>query len=226
VTEEERRRLGEEWLEHHRAIAAENEQRKLRAIRDRLVGRARLRTGKRGPRKGDGGRPALTLDRDPDRKIIVAALWWFRGHDEQQSFKVLEWLNALFTPHYAIKLGTKIRDGERRLTVESTVRDRHVGSKSPQDGNIPDRRPRSAIDRDSFRKSRLGHLRDKVVSYRSKTLDEQEAAFFSRCALAFLALAAGDYPITMFTFASAGWEISEVEGERLREIFTLMSVDN
>jgi hypothetical protein len=226
VTEEERRRLGEEWLEHHRAIGAENEQRKLRAIRDRLVGRARLRTGKRGPRKGDGGRPALTLDRDPDRKIIVAALWWWRGHDEQQSFKVLQWLDALFTPYGAIKLGTETIDGETRLTVENTSRDRHPGNKRAQDGNIPDRRLCSAVGREALRKSRLGHLRDKVDSYRSKTLDEQEAAYFSRCAFAFLALAAGDYPTAMLTFASAGWEISEVEGERLREIFTLMSVDN
>jgi hypothetical protein len=179
---------------------------------------------RRGPRPGDGGRPALTLDRDPDRKIIVAALWYWRTHEAQRSFAVLQWLDSLFTLHDVIELGTRMIDGAERLTVENTAPDRKVNRRAREDErrNIaPDRRPLSAPDLKAFRKSRLQLLRAKVDRYRNKKLDELETAYCSHCDLAFLALVAGDYATAMFTFATVQWGISEVEGKRLAAILTL-----
>jgi hypothetical protein len=227
MTEEERQRLAEAWLAHHREVAAETQRQKSKAIRDRRGRIARFRTGSRGPRKGDGGRPALTLDTDPDRKIVVAALWYWRTHEARRSLAVLQWLDALFTPHDVINIGTKIIDGAEHLIVENTEPDRDT-DKRPQDehGATPDRRPWSAPGRTSFRKSRLQYLRGKVDRYRNKMLDERETAYLSHAEFAFLLLAAGNYPAAMFAFASVQWEISEVEGKRLAAIFALTHAGN
>jgi len=182
---------------------------------------------KRGPCKGEGGRPAYRLDTDPDRKIIVAALWYWRTDKEQRSFEVLQLLDNLLTPHDVIELelGTQMIDGTEHecLTVKNTVPDRDNDRRTHKDQrrNIaPDRRPLSAPDRESFRKSRLQLLRAKIDRYRNKKLGKLETAYCSQCDLAFGLLAIGDYARAMFTLATVQWEISEVEGKRLAAILT------
>jgi hypothetical protein len=175
---------------------------------------------------GDGGRPAYRLYTDPDRKIIVAALWyWRRDPEKQRSFAVLQLLDSLFTPYDAIELelGTKEIRGEEfgYLAVTNTAPDRSTDGRThtKPDRNIaPDRRPLSAPDREAFRKSRLQLLQAKVDRYRNKKLDELEIAYCSHCYLAFELLAIGD-PRARFTFATVQWEISEAECKRLAAIF-------
>ena len=50
---------------------------------------------KRGPRKGDGGRPAYKIHDDPDRWIIVTALWLRDDPKDHRSFAVLQMLDYL-----------------------------------------------------------------------------------------------------------------------------------
>lgn len=147
---------------------------------------------KRGPHKGDGGRPALRLYNDPDRKVIKAALWFWRTHEAQRSFEVLQMLDALFTPHDTIKLrppsdqerwelarkcGAQLVDEKYKLVIENTAPSRAPDTRTHSDAGrnvAPDRRLLSAPDRKAFRKSRLQYLRAKVDYYRGKRLDDRE----------------------------------------------------
>jgi hypothetical protein len=186
---------------------------------------------KRGPRKGDGGRPKLRLDTDPDRKIIVAALWYWRTHGAQRSFEVLQLLDNLLTQHDVIELevGTQMVDGAEygRLTVINTASDRKADGRTHSDPGrnvAPDRRPLSGPDRGAFRKSRLQLLRAKIDRYRNKRLDKLETAYCSHCDLAFMALAADDPVGAAFIFATVGWEMSEAERKRLAAILAAKHV--
>jgi hypothetical protein len=73
----------------------------------------KMERGKRGPLKGDGGRPKDKLYNDPDRWIIVGALWYKKNPREQRSFAVLQALDNLSTQYDCIELarGTKVKDG-------------------------------------------------------------------------------------------------------------------
>ena len=116
-------------------------------------------------------------------------------------------------------------DGATRLIVESTVTRTDIRATSaPKTAIYPTAARVPQSSREAFRKSRLQYLRDKIDRYRRKTLDAQEVAYLTHVEFAFLSLGAGDYPTAMLAFASAGWEISEVEGKRLREIFALVRV--
>jgi hypothetical protein len=66
---------------------------------------------KRGPRKGDGGRPEYELRTDPDRLIIVATYWaihWL-GEDwrRRKLIALLQFFDHLSTPHDCIELGSE-----------------------------------------------------------------------------------------------------------------------
>ena len=51
--------------------------------------------GSRGPPKGEGGRPRYALHDDPDRLIVIAALWFW----DDVSALSLQMLDFLFAPH-------------------------------------------------------------------------------------------------------------------------------
>ena len=160
----------------------------------------------------------------------------------QLSFAVLQLLNGLFEPgatrlrppsdletrELVRKLGAEFVSERAALAIENTTptRKTNTSARAARDGaDAPDRRP-FALDRNAFRKSRLQYLRKKIDHCRGKTLDAREMAYFSACALAFVLLAAGDYQKAMFSLASAGWEMSDPEGARLREIIALMRASN
>jgi hypothetical protein len=213
MTEAERQRQAEAWAAHHRALAAEAERQQTAAKRDGQV--AVRKRGSRGPRKGDGGRPAYRLDTDPDRRVIVAALWYWRTREAQRSFEVLQLLDNLFAPADVID----IESGDNRLTITNTA-DRIPGRRNHKDvqRNVaPDRRPWAAPNGKAFRKSRLQDLRDKIDRCRRAKLTGPSLAFYNHSILGLGLLAIGN-PMAQFALASAGWTISEVEGKRLAAI--------
>jgi hypothetical protein len=165
---------------------------------------------KQGPRKGDGGRPALTLDQDPDRKIIIASLWFWRTRDKQRSIPILQLLDFLFSEHDVIAVATE----PGKLTLENTTPNRATCANAP-----PEHRPLSAPGGRAFRRSRLRRLQQKIDDYRDKEMTGAELAYCSQAELALAMLATGN-PMAQFTFATVGWEISEAEGKRLALILS------
>jgi len=170
---------------------------------------------KRGPRKGEGGRPARKLYDDPDCWIIVAALWLRTDPKDQRAFETLQMLDFLLTPHDSIELarGTRVRDGVEWdcLSITNTTPPRAVAS------NSPGRRPLSAPGRQAFRRSRLQLLREKVDFYRHAKLSEREARF---CQLCFLGLyfAVGGRVEAVPILKMVGWDLPEAARARLAVI--------
>lgn len=165
---------------------------------------------KRGPRKGDGGRPALALDQDPDRKIIIASLWFWRTRDKQRSIQILQLLDFLFTEHDVIAVATE----PGKLTLENTTPNRKTFANAP-----PEYRPLSAPGRRAFRRSRLRRLQQKIEHYRDKNLTEMETAYCTQAFLALEFLAKGN-PMAQFALATVGWTIGNAEGKRLALILS------
>ncbi len=186
----------------------------------------------RGPRKGEGGRPAYRLDDDPDRRIVVCALWFWNDPEVQRSSAILQLLDALFTPYPTVELslGTQLIGGTEygRLSVTNTMPDRAPDRRTHQDQRrnvAPDRRPLSAPSGEAFRKSRLQLLQEKINHYRNKPLNEREESFYRTCNVAFAELARGNHALAIFALASAGWTISEAEGKRLAAILASKHAD-
>jgi hypothetical protein len=100
---------------------------------------------KRGPRQGDGGRPAYKLYDDPDRWVVIGAMW-LRDYDPkaQRSYETLQLFDYLLTPHDDIKF----EPGEPRMVggveyvqvgVVNTAPQRRVARISPTGGRFPRR---------------------------------------------------------------------------------------
>ena len=213
MTEAERQRQAEAWAAQHRELAAEAERQKTAPKREGRV--AVRKPGSRGPRKG-GGRRAYRLDQDRDRKIVVAALWFWQTRKAQRSFEVLELLDALFTDNDKIN----IELGDNRLTITNAAGDRRPDRRNHRDTRrnvAPDRRPKAAPNGKAFRKSRLQALRDKIDRYGDAKLTGLEVAFLTHSFVGLGKLSVGD-PTGMFALASAGWTLSEAEGKRLASI--------
>jgi hypothetical protein len=173
---------------------------------------------KRGPHKGDGGRAAYKLHDDPDRWIIIAALWFRDDPKGQRAIETLQALDCLLTAHDSIELalGTTVRDGLEYgcLSITNTAPQRALSSNS----NWMERRPLSAPGGRAFRRSRLQLLQRKVDSYRRAKFSEREAKFGSLAFLALDFLAGGRGDLAGPTLAMLGWDMAGPARERLAGI--------
>jgi hypothetical protein len=172
---------------------------------------------KRGPKKGDGGRPRLTLYDDPDRWIIVAAMWLRGDPKERRSLATLQALDFLLTPYDSItvELGHAMRDGREwgRLSMENTAPPRAVSANAP-----PTHRPLSAPSGRAFRRSRLQLLRKKIDHYRRAKLTKQEALFHGLSFLALDFISHGEGLKASAILQRLGWDMNEATRLRLAEI--------
>ena len=171
---------------------------------------------KRGPRKGDGGRPAYKIHDDPDRWIIVTALWLRDDPKDHRSFAVLQMLDYLLTPHNSIEVerGSRMVDEVEYgcLSLTNTEPPREPSSNCP-----PDRQALSAPGRRAFRHSRLKHLQEKVGFYQRAKLSEREARFYSLTQLG-LDFIVGGRREAGPVLKMLGWEMTAMARQRLADI--------
>ena len=172
--------------------------------------------GKRGPRKGDGGRPAsscttIRTDGSSSRRCGWATIQ--RPIDRSTYFKLLDFL---LTPHDSIEvaLGTRMLDGVAWgcLTMTNTEPPREPSSNCP-----PDRQALSAPGRRAFRHSRLKHLQEKVGFYQRAKLSEREARFYSLTQLG-LDFIVGGRREAGPVLKMLGWEMTAMARQRLADI--------
>jgi hypothetical protein len=170
--------------------------------------------GKRGPRKGDGGRRQLRLYNDPDRWIIIIALWLRDDPGEQRSATTLEAFDLLLSPHDGIELelGTRMVDGVEFVQL-SLTNTQPMRSDGPN--NLPDHLPRAAPGGQTYRRSRLDALRAKVSFYQRKTLTRFEEKFYTPALMALDMIAGGRPEVADPLLRMVKWEMNEVARARL-----------
>jgi hypothetical protein len=172
---------------------------------------------KRGPPKGEGGRPLVPLFTDPDRFIVITALWLRRGDPiAQRSFPVLQAADNLLTPYDSIELAIDSieQDGKpyRRLTITNTQAPRALASNSPA------RRPHAAPGGGALRISRLKNLRKKVQLYQSAQLSKEEVLWRDLCFMALDFIAHGEGLRAAPILVTIGWQLNDAARARLAEI--------
>lgn len=175
---------------------------------------------KRGPRKGDGGRPAYTLVDDPDRFVIVAALWFGDDRKGRRAYETLQALDFLLTRHdISLEVAPDLVQipglGARRvLSLTNPEPSRRLARNSPA------RRPHSAPGGAAFRRSRLQLLREKVDRYSRAKLTKREVWFRDVAWLGLDFVAHGRLIEAAPVFAAIGWQIDESVASRLLGILS------
>jgi hypothetical protein len=130
-------------------------------------------TGRRGPVSGSGGRPTYTLGTDPDRLIVITAIWFWDAIGSNP----LQFLDAIFSGDDAVKFDF---DTLGRLGIVNTRAEREPEWRTYSDveRNIaPDRRHLTAPNGDVLRKTRIDQLRRKVARYREMGLSAEDAQY-------------------------------------------------
>ena len=173
--------------------------------------------GARGPRKGRGGRPPLRLYSDPDRFVVIIALWLRDDPREQRSYTTLEAFDLLLSRHDGIELelGTRIVAGVEfvQIGINST---QPLRSNGPN--NLLDHLPRATPGGQTFRRSRLDDLRAKVAFYQRKDLNALELKFCRPCFMALDMLAGGRPEMADPLLRMVKWDMNEAARERLAKL--------
>ena len=175
---------------------------------------------KRGPRKGDGGRPAtLRLYNDPDRWIVIIELWLKDDPRKQRRhgtrYDRLEAFDLLLSPHsdgIELEFGTRTVDGVEFVQI-GIINTQPMGSHGPD--NLLDHLPRAAPGGQRLRRSRLDALSAKVASYKRKNLNSREQKFCTPCFMALDILAGGRPEMADPLLKMVGWQMNETAWERL-----------
>ncbi|MGJ0506990.1 MAG: hypothetical protein ACR652_07585 [Methylocystis sp.] len=118
-----------------------------------------LQKTRRGPRKGDGGRPRLAISDDRDRLIVTFALWLMfnRGSKTILNAAEIKLIALLFDPNDEVELDaeserTRLRIGARNL----------AGSRSISFEGAEPRNTAAAPGNRQFLRSRVDGLRKKI----------------------------------------------------------------
>ncbi len=125
-------------------------------------------TGRRGPVSGSGGRPTYTLSTDPDRVIVITAIYLW----DTVGTVPLQFLDATFSGDNAVKFDFDT------LGVIGVVNTRPEQKPNWRKRNEqPDRKLLSAPGGNTLRRSRVDGLRRKVTRYRDTGLSADDAAY-------------------------------------------------
>jgi hypothetical protein len=180
------------------------------------------RKRERGPHKGEGGRPALTLYNDPDYWIIVAALKILTDPKDQQTLAILQALDFLLTEYDSIEveLGTCVRDGVERGRM-SLINTQPPRAPHTILSNFPPDRPTwAAPGGRALRRSRLKILREKVDHYRRAKLGRKEEMFRGLSSLALDFIVHGRMIEAGTILQKLGWEMNDATRSRLAAILS------
>jgi hypothetical protein len=148
---------------------------------------------KRGPRKGDGGRPRKALDLDEDRFVIAYALWLRDRRLTPITPTLLKMLDMLFTKYNAVA----VEVNNAMFSLENTQGKRTPGYDSEA------RKPATAAPgNDRSWKSRIITLERKIERY--GILTPLEARWLTTSFIGLDLAAKGD-PRAVWALASAEW---------------------
>jgi hypothetical protein len=188
----------------------------------KIASKERRERGKRGPREGDGGRPRYKLYEDPDRWIVIAALWYSRSDPkEQMGIAHLQALDNLLTKYEKIELALGALPIEERLRGGIEHRSLSIANTEPPlkvATNSPARRPLSAPGGMTARRSRLQGLQFKVQQWQRARLNKSEELWKGLCHLALDFMAMGEPDKALPLLAKVGWDLPEAARKRLAEI--------
>jgi hypothetical protein len=173
---------------------------------------------KRGPRKGDGGRPKGEMIRiydDPDRLIIETARWLRKDPREQRTKALLQALDFLFTPHDCIGLAIeRVEYGALGITNTTPLR--------LPTRNSPARKLHSAPGGAALLKSRVQNLQEKMIRFQMVRPNKKENLWRGLFHLALDFLAHGEVSKGVALLNSAGIDLPLAARKRFVEILHAM----
>jgi hypothetical protein len=178
---------------------------------------------KRGPHKGDGGRPRGTLRDDfPDNMIVAVSLWLSKGGKRAVSVPFLEYLIYMFddgdfvkTPDDGIGLVTR-RGGVPTLMVSAL---KNIRPARVDGANYPDGSLRQTPDGRTLMKRRVQFIKDKIRKHMPPKSPKglvwigprpgltQDQVWLSACFVGLDFLLAGQKERAMIAFGHAGWPL-------------------
>jgi hypothetical protein len=178
---------------------------------------------KRGPQKGDGGRPRITLRNDfPDNQIVATALWLSAGK-RALGTPFLEMLIYLFddgdfvkTPDDGIGAVT-MRCGVPMVMISALKNARPARAPG---ANYPGGSRRQTPDGRTLMKDRVRVVRDKIKKY-SPPRKQTDQLWLSISFAGLDYLLAGQKKQAMVAFGHAGWPIFGPEMERLGQFLNM-----
>jgi hypothetical protein len=150
---------------------------------------------KRGPRKGDGGRPRKALDHDDDRFVIAYAFWLRNRRLTPITHQLLKMLDLLFSKYKTATVEFKLE--AFTFTLVNDAGKRSLGSDSEAG-----RSKLAAPGNNEFWKSRIITLERKIERY--GVLTPMEAQWLTTSFIGLDLAAKGD-PRAVWALASAEW---------------------
>jgi hypothetical protein len=205
-----------------------------------------LEKRKRGPHKGDGGRPRGTLRDDFPDNMIVAVVYWLSKGGKRASVPFLEMLIYLFdngdfviTPDDGVGSVTK-RDGVPVVMISALKNikpKRDPGGKNYNNGGPRRQTP----DGRTSMKRRVQFIRDKIKKHKPRLPTNwnpkgfavyvrppvltKDQAWLGKCWMGLDCLLAGQKEQAMIAFGDAGWPLTGKEIERLNQFLNLTVVN-
>jgi hypothetical protein len=170
---------------------------------------------KRGPQKGDGGRPRSTLRDDfPDNMIVAVALWIGK---RALGAPFLEMLIYMFddgdfvkTPDDGIGAVT-MRGGVPMVMISALTNTRPARAHG---ANYPGGSRRQTPDGRTLMKERVRLVRDKIKKY-TPARRQKDQVWLGACFVGLDFLLAGQKEYAMIAFDHAGWPLTGPAMDRL-----------
>lgn len=114
---------------------------------------------RRGPRRGDGGRPPLAISSDRDRLIVTFSLWWMFNRKQKTVLNAAEikFVALLFDPGEEIETDAEMESIRLRIGVRNLA-----GPRAESFDGADRRNTAAAPGNRQFLRSRVDGLRKKI----------------------------------------------------------------
>lgn len=158
---------------------------------------------RRGPHKGDGGRPKSRYRTDPDRFVVTLALALEKPGSDQSALLKLADMLLCGSPNVGVEPPARVMRGSAGLSIANTAGERLCDSRSEA------RNRASSPDGSRLWRSRLATLKRKMVTYQ---LDRDDCDWLGASLFGLQLLLTGDGRSRI-----VGLEILSIHGWRERE---------
>lgn len=183
---------------------------------------------RRGPHKGDGGRPAVPLRKDfPDNMIVAVAIWLSKGK-RAVGVAFLESLIYMFDDGDYVKApddgigGLTVRGGVPMVMISALQNTRPARAHG---ANYPDGSRRQTPDGRTLMKDRVQLIRDKIKKHTPRRPRgivwirplpiSKDQLWLGACFAGLDRLLAGQKEWAMVAFGYAGWPLTGPAMDRL-----------
>jgi hypothetical protein len=178
---------------------------------------------KRGPHKGDGGRPRGTLRDDFPDNMIVAIVLWLYGGKRALGTPFLEVLIYMFDDGDFVKtpddgIGAVTMRGGVPMVMISALK--NIRPARAHGANYPGGSRRQTPDGRTLMKDRVRLVRDKIKKY-TPPRKQKDRVWLGVCFTGLDYLLAGQKKHAMVAFGHAGWPLFGPAMERLYQFLNM-----